>query len=652
MKPMIHYRIYKIKKSANLLRILIILFLLNTTSPIFLYSQIQLPKLISKGMVLQRNTQVKIWGWSSINEKISLTFLENTFTTTANNKGEWQITLPEQKAGGPYSISFQGNNQITIDSIYFGDVWVCSGQSNMEINMQRVSPLYKKEIDDAKNSNIRYFHVPREYDFNIERNDLSEGIWQATTPENVLNFSAVSYFFGLELYQKYEVPIGLINTALGGSPIECWLSEDALKAFPLQYNELQKFKNQNFIDSIIQSDKQRSKDWHESLNHKDEAYQNKNDFWSKNNWKSIELPAFWPEETNGSVWFTKEFELNNELANEPAKLNMGTIVDADSVFVNGIFVGSTTYQYPPRRYKIPEDVLKGGKNTVTVRVINQIGRGGFIKEKPYALIVGDTTIDLKGTWQYKIGTQMKALQRQTFVRWKPGGLYNAMITPLTNYTIKGAIWYQGESNVGRADEYKKLLSSMIACWRKNWKLGDFPFIVTQLPNYLKAQPAPTDSQWARIREAQLKSLSLPNTALTVNIDLGEWNDIHPLNKKDLSKRLALAAQKIAYNENAIVYSGPIYKMVKFENDKAILSFSHIGSGLLAKNGELKEFAIASAEKKFVWAKAKIVDNTIIVWNDTITAPVAVRYAWADNPDKANLYNKENLPASPFRTDDW
>lgn len=338
---------------------------------------------------------------------------------------------------------------------------------------------------------------------------------------------------------------------------------------------------------------------------------------------------------------------------KPARLLLGRIVDADSVFVNGVFVGSTGYQYPPRRYQAPAGVLKEGKNVITVRVISEAGKGGFVPGKPYELIIDGQTIGLAGNWLYRQGAEMPPLAARTFIRWKPLGLFNAMISPLLNYRIKGVIWYQGESNAGRPEEYKELFPALIRDWRARWGQGDFPFLFVQLANFMEARPRPSESNWALLREAQLEALALPNTGMAVAIDIGEWNDIHPLNKKDVGKRLALAARRVAYGEKEAVHSGPIYRSMKAEGSKIVLSFCNIGSGLEAGGGnELRHFAIAGADRRFTWAEARIEKDKVVVWSEEVPEPVAVRYAWADNPAGANLYNKEGLPASPFRTDRW
>jgi sialate O-acetylesterase len=295
--------------------------------------------------------------------------------------------------------------------------------------------------------------------------------------------------------------------------------------------------------------------------------------------------------------------------------------------------------------------LHEGRNVIVVRVISNSGNGGFVLDKPYELVSNGTSIDLRGEWMYRLGAVMEPLGSQTFIRWKPLGLFNGMISPLLNYAIKGVAWYQGESNAGRPAEYRTLLPALIRNWREKWNQADLPFLIVQLPNFMESRSEPTESNWALLREAQLQALSVPHTGLVVAIDIGEWNDIHPLNKQDVGKRLALAAEKVAYGDETVVYSGPIYQSMKIDGNKIVLTFTNTGSGLKGRGGELKCFAIAGADKRFVWANAKIENNGVVVWNEKIAEPMYVRYAWADNPAGANLYNNEGLPASPFRTDE-
>ncbi len=645
------------KRSGN--RLLIIpVFILSLNA----FGQVRLPKLISDGMVLQRDTEVKIWGWANSSEKINVSFLDSVYRTTANDAGEWDIVLRAMDAGGPYQMQIQAGNTIRVDDILVGDVFVCSGQSNMELPMQRVSWVYPGEIANPAGNHIRQFYVPREYHFNGPRKDLQTGSWKSACPENIRDFSAVAYFFAKALYEKYKVPVGLINSSLGGSPAEAWMSEEALKAFPVHYQEALRFKDTLLIKRIKQEDQTRIRSWYELMGMKDMGYQDPQGVWydpdiNTTDWETMEIPGYWSEagatKVNGVVWFRKKVIIPPEMAGEKAMLILGRIVDADSVFLNGEFVGTTSYQYPPRRYHVPGGLLQNGENTIVIRVISNAGRGGFARDKLYGIVSGDDTLDLTGEWQYRFGAEMEPLRGRTFIRNKPAGLYNAMIAPLQNYTIKGVIWYQGESNAYRSAEYTTLFPALINDWRNKWHCGAFPFLYVQLPNFMEPREQPSESNWALMREAQLKTLSVRKTGMAVAIDIGEWNDIHPLNKKEVGRRIALAARKVAYGEENIIYSGPLLQDMDIEESRIILTFTNTGSGLIAKGGGcLKQFAVAGADKHFVWAKAKIINNKVIVWCPEVSNPVAVRYAWADNPEGANLYNKEGLPASPFRTDDW
>jgi sialate O-acetylesterase len=628
--------------------------------PLPMISQVRLPRLISDGMVLQRDVPVKLWGWAASHEKISVVFHDSVYHTIANNKGEWTVGLSGLEAGGPFTMTVNASNTLTVKDIMIGDVWVCSGQSNMELPVKRVSWVYDTEIANSENPYIRHFTVPQKYDFNTPQNDLESGAWQSANPKNVLGFSAVAYFFAAELYEKYHVPIGLINASLGGSPAESWMSEDAMKEFPVHYKEAQKFKDPAVISQIEYQDKVRIDAWYTQLRQMDEGYRDPLKPWSSPDvdtagWSLMMVPGYWAGTklgaVNGVVWFRKEVNLSASMAGQPALLILGRIVDADSVFVNGVFVGTTSYQYPPRRYDIPSGLLKAGPNTIVIRVISNIGKGGFVPDKQYVIVSGGQTVDLKGEWHFRLGAAMEPLASQTFIRWKPIGLYNAMISPLLNYCIKGVAWYQGESNAERPIEYRELFPALIRNWRTKWNQGDFPFLFVQLPNFMETNNQPSESNWALLREAQLRTLSMSHTGMAVAIDIGEWNDIHPLNKKDVGKRLALAAQRVAYADEIIVYSGPIYQSMKVEGNKILLTFTHTGSGLVAKGGELKHFAIAGIDKKFVWAQAKIENNRVAVWSESVRNPFYVRYAWADNPAGVNFFNAEGLPASPFRTDE-
>ena len=622
-------------------------------------AQVKLPQLIRDSMVLQRDSKIKIWGWAAKNEKVTVKFNGKILRTTTGADGKWSLSVSAMKAGGPYTMDITASNKILIKDILIGDVWFCSGQSNMVHQMNIHDVTYANDIASANYTEIRQFLVPTGTSLQGPKQNFTSGFWKAAVLEDVRPFSAVAYFFAKKNYEKYHIPIGIINASVGGTPIEAWTSEEGLKDFSSLINTIQKNKDTAYINSMNRNaaannaGRPQQKDLGMIGEKKwfDVSYIAKG-------WRNINIPGYWQDQgiknLNGVVWYRKEIEIPASIADVPAKVFLGRIIDADVLYINGVQVGNTTYQYPQRRYNVPANLLKGGKNIFVIKVTNIAGKGGFVPDKPYCLFAGKDTIDLKGTWQYKVGEVYTAgggfggggIAAQN----QPAALYNAMVAPAINYSIKGFLWYQGESNSGRAEEYAKLQPAQIIDWRNKWQQGNIPFLYVQLPNFMDADYIPSESQWAALREAQLKSLSVSATGMAVAIDLGEWNDIHPDNKKDVGERLALVAEKIAYGEN-IVYSGPIYQSSKTEGNKIIISFNHVGSGLKTNDGEQPgEFAIAGADKKFVWGKTKIEGEKIIVWNDEIPNPMHVRYAWADNPVNPNLYNKEGLPASPFRTD--
>ncbi|MBE4948962.1 sialate O-acetylesterase [Chryseobacterium culicis] len=612
-------------------------------------AKVRLPALVSDGMILQRNQDLKIWGYADAGEKITVKLINKTYTTTADQNGNWMVTLPKLNAGGPYRMTI---NEITLKDILVGDVWVASGQSNMELPMRRLKPLYENEIKNANNQNIRFFTVPQKYNFKTPQNDLDGGKWESTNPQTILNFSGVAYFFAKQLNEKNKVPVGIIHASLGGSPVQAWMDEKSLQKYPEYLSEAEKWKNDDLIKSTESEEQSLSKAWYAELDQSDIGL---NQHWEKENyvsgWKTMLVPGSWEDQEgsfDGSVWLRKEITLPKGTDQKTAFLNLGRIKDADVTYINGIKVGNVTYEYPPRWYEIPKGVLKEGKNTITVRVINGSGKGQFIADKPYYLEIDGQKTDLKGEWKYKTGAKMERMAPgQTFIRWKPVGLYNAMINPLIHYKIKGFIWYQGESNTGKPKEYGDLLSTMISDWRSKWNKNDLPFLIVQLANFMEKKDEPLDSGWAELREQQRQvSLHVPFTGLAVAIDLGEWNDIHPLNKKTVGDRLALQAQKIGEGKK-IIADGPVYQSMKKAGNTIIISFRP-GTDDLVQGG-LKGFAIKQKDGRYQWAKAKTKGNKVIVWNDQITDPVHIRYDWADNPD-GNLKNTSGLPASPFTTE--
>jgi sialate O-acetylesterase len=623
-------------------------------------SQVVLPNIIRDSMVLQRDSRLKIWGWASPGEKISIKFNGKTVKTVAGTDGKWTAVLPASKAGGPFTMEIKGKNSITLKDILVGDVWLCSGQSNMVHQMVLHNITYADDIAKANFPEIRQFWIPTLTDLNGPKQDLPPGSWKWANPTDVNQFSAVAYFFARKIYEKYHIPIGIINSSVGGTPIEAWTSEEGLKEFPKIEANITRNKDTAFINSFSRRvasaprpQQDPDKGLTESVKWYDPNYVPKG-------WQPINIPGYWEDQgvrdLDGVVWYRREIDVPASMTGVPAKVFLGRIVDADILYINGVQVGNTTYQYPQRRYALQPGVLKPGKNLFVVKVTNTAGKGGFVTDKPYAISAAGQTIDLKGYWQFKVGVAYQPF-RGGFgggisAQNQPTALYNAMIAPFIDYAIKGVCWYQGEANSGNnASAYNQLLPALIKDWRHLWGLGDFPFLYVQLPNFGDENYHPSESGWAVVREACLKTLSVPNTGMAVTIDVGEWNDIHPDDKKDVGDRLALAAEKIAYGEKDIVYSGPLYDTSKVDGNKIVVSFTNIGSGLASKDGEeLSQFAIAGSDKKFVWANAKIEGDKVVIWNDAVQQPMYVRYAWADNPYGANLSNKEGLPASPFRTD--
>ena len=521
----------------------------------------------------------------------------------------------------------------------------------------------EEEIANAKYSKIRLFTVPRQV-AQFPKEDISGGEWVECSPETVSDFSAVGYFFGREIHQKMDIPVGLIHTSWGGTVAETWISGQTIQSDPdfrkslieLQQLDLSTYKKQKLeqIEQILGGE----------IPDNDLGMKDGKPVWSAvdfndQNWKSIKTPGYWEAQgyldIDGIGWYRKELQLTEEQTQANLTLHLGKIDDSDITFLNGIEIGKTENKYDQDRiYTIDKKYLNPGKNMIVVRVDDTGGNGGIWgKPEDQFIAIGNEKMDISGDWKFKIS---KATVKSLNVgpNSYPTLLFNAMINPIVPFGIKGTIWYQGESNADRAIQYQRVFPNLIKDWREHWNQGDFPFLFVSLANFREAPQQPGESQWAELRDAQTKTLSLPNTGMALAIDIGEANDIHPKNKQDVGKRLALNALKIAYNKS-IVNSGPKFKSVEFKNDKAIVTFSEIGSGLQVndKYGYLKGFAIAGNDKIFKWAKAEILNNnSVIIYHSEIKNPVAVRYGWADNPDDVNLYNKEGLPAIPFRTDNW
>ena len=594
--------------------------------------QIKLPALVGDNMVLQRDKATMIWGWASPGEKIRIETRNKVIKTQSDQTGKWTAQLPAFSSGGPFDMRI---NDVLIHQVLWGDVWLCAGQSNMVLPMERVKELYAEEIKKAQYPQIRNFFIPTVSSKIQEKNDLPKSVWQETNPQSVLSMGAVTYFFAQKLFEKTHIPIGIINASVGGSPIESWLSLDQLKQFPAYVQDTTRIQAAAVTKSLP------DKGLTESIKWFDTNYQ-------PQGWKNYFIPGFWEDQglgnLNGVVWFRKEIELTAEQVNQPAKIFMGRIVDADEMYVNGTRIGNITYQYPPRRYEVKPGILHPGKNILVIRVSNQAGKGGFVPDKRYELQLGNESLTLMGPWQYKVGTVWNPNPEvSTAQMYSPTALYNGMIAPLIPYSLRGILWYQGESNTGKSQDYKELLKALAVNWRTKFQQPELPFIYAQLPGFGDRQFLPVESNWAQLREAQRKAeAEIPNSKMVVALDLGEWNDIHPLRKKPLGERFADAVTQEPV--------GPqIAKATRKEN-KIELEFNPEGGPLKIDKrdeNELQYFAIAGKDRKFVWAKASIENNKVIVSSDEISEPYFVRYAWADNPEGANLTNETSLPAGPF-----
>ena len=630
--------------------------LLIAITTITVNATVRLPVIFQSNMVLQRDKQVAIWGFGNGGEKIRISFKEKTYTSVTGKDGKWIIQLPAQTAGGPYDISIKGkDNSVELKNILFGDVWLCGGQSNMQFT---VSQMGKRPEDaNVENANIRLFTASIDMDY-VPKNDLSGGKWKEASEETIKYFSATAFFFGKFLQDSLNVPIGLISDNLGATTVETWMSPEALSKFPQfssYYNEyLAPGKSFKEITAAFEKMKP---GWEAEYYLKGKGIEQK---WylpetDISDWKTMEIPSWWEDkglaDFDGAVWFRKSFDLPENFKEDTFHLALNQIDDYDIVWINGQKVGESYGNQNWRNYKVPAKFLKPSRNIIVVRVFDTDKKGGM-----YSNAIWGNPI-LLGEWAYKPDYQIdpKKFPKPHVVNVSPFStpavLYNANIAPITSLAIKGVIWYQGESNAGRASEYRDLFPAFINDWRAHFKQGDLPFLFVQLANYMEEAETPCESDWAELRDAQSSALRLPNTGMATIIDIGEANDIHPKNKIEVGKRLGLAALKVAYKKD-IVSRGSAYDFMEVKNDTVIIHYAEGTDKLLSKDkyGYVKGFAVAGADNKFYWAKASIKNNTVIVSCKEVVLPVAVRYAWSDNPGEIDLYNSSNLPAVPFRTD--
>ncbi len=651
---------------------------------------LELPAIFGDNMVMQQKTESPIWGKASAGEdiEISSTWGEKT-TAKAKTNGKWTAKLKTPEAGGPYELTIKGKDSvITFKNVLIGEVWVCSGQSNMEMPLIGWPPrdTIKNSAEEIKNADypeIRLFAVAK--GVSAEPREDCKGSWAVCNPETAKNFSATAYFFGKEIHKELGIPVGLIHTSWGGTPAESWTAPkylgkvEGFSDFVANIDKLslQEEEYVNWLGShpvIEPTNEEESSGKGISFNDTICPLPDFDDSpWGEmalpTQWESVELGVF-----DGVVWFRKVINIPETWVGKDLMLELGPIDDIDITYFNGERVGGYEgmgFWTVERKYGIPSKLVEKGRNVIAVRVVDLQGGGGIYGQeeqmKIYPVKTGAKPINLSGLWKYLPVAQYREgvfyvfgaeengfyTTRPDFkgiTAYTPTSLFNAMIAPVVPYGIKGAIWYQGESNVGRHEQYKQLFPAMIESWRAAWKEGKFPFYFVQIAPYIYDDPE--DPISAKLREAQLVTMSsVPNTGMAVTLDIGEVDNIHPPNKQDVGKRLSLWAFAKDYGKEDIVYSGPVYKEMVKKGSRITLYFDHIGSGLAAKGDTLTGFKVAGKDKVFVDAEAYIKGNTVIVYSKEAYDPVAVRYAFT-NGSVASLFNKEGLPASSFRTDDW
>ena len=633
-------------------------------------AEVRLPAIISDNLVLQQATKVRIWGNARAGERVTVTFQNQSADTVADAQGHWAVFIGPLKSGGPTELTVKGDNVLTIKNVLVGEVWLCSGQSNMEWPLANTIGG-TETLATANYPEMRMFRV--EHHTALEPLADLEGHWVVTTPDEAAHFTAVGYFFGRELYQRLRVPIGLIDSSWGGTPAEAWTSHEALVSSPDLKPILDRYESSlHMLPQAKEAYAKALAQWEEKnlyidAGNKGEALGYADPATSTADWSKMDLPQQFETAgllIDGAVWFRKVLELPESWAGKDLTLNLSPIDDEDVTYFNGKKVGSIGRDTPnsymvPRKYVVPGALVHGGRNVIAVRVFDNAGEGGFSRGGAMSLgPTGKDVISLRGAWDYKVELALEPKHPDWGSRPEavgvsnqnnPSVLYNAMIAPLVPFAIRGAIWYQGESNAGRAYQYRTLFPIMIRNWRSAWG-HEFPFYFVQLANWHAHKAEPDESDWAELREAQTMTLREPQTGMAVTIDIGDENDIHPRNKLDVGRRLAAWALAGTYDQK-VVPSGPLFERFTVEGDKVRIRFKH-GAGLKTSDGgAVKGFAIAGEDRRFVWADARIDGDTVIVSSPKVVKPVAVRYGWADNPI-VNVYNGAGLPASPFRTDDW
>ena len=640
----------------------ILLFLTALLSVSLMEAKVSLPQLFQSGMVLQRGKPIPVWGTADAGETVTVSFNKKQYTVVADEQGRWRVDLPRMKAGGPY--------ELTVDSLQFtdvliGDVWLLSGQSNIDVHIERVYPQYVKEVDSYENPNIKLFRVQNDTDTHGSKDDIRPTSinWKPLNKQNAWPFSAVGYFLGKRMYEKNKVPQGIIVNSWGGTPIEAWISADSLKRdYPQLVTKTAFYQNDNYVKAQMQANAEANKQWDILLNQADAVQDYIRPDYNDADWQTINQNN-WQWRGCGSVWLRQHIITNKEHARKPARLLLGTLFDQDITYLNGQEIGHTYYQYPPRRYDIPEGLLKEGDNVITVRFINKYGAVHFIPEKPYMLCFGDDrcsqnplpedVIPLAETWKMHVGTEMpNCPSGDVSLQNLPTTLYNAVLHPLAPYALSGVVWYQGESNTGNPAPYADYLKKLMGCWRDRWQDQQMPFVIVQLANYdgrqqtgfprpIVYQEEPVSSGWAQLREAQRTVAKAdPYAELAVINDLGETVDIHPLRKKEVAERVGLCFDRLVFNDKKVSLSPVVIEAKVTGNHIQLVLDQPI------QEGDLYTFEVADKNGIFHNVSAVGKGNVITLVSPAFV-PAVVRYAWKDNPLKANVRSLSGLPMSSF-----
>lgn len=635
---------------------------------------VRLASIFTDNMVFQREAPIRVWGEAAPGARVQVSLAGKSARARADEAGKWLATLPELAAGGPHVLEVVAGDRVERGNILIGDVWLCSGQSNMAWPLlsgtARVNRA-EEEIAAANWPQIRLVTIARKGELEPQE-DVNTAGWEECSPETIPAFSAVGYFFGRELHQHLGVPIGLINSSYGGTMVETWTSDAGLRTVPGFVPLLDALASDpSHLERIKSAADEQFAQWLATLNAEDLGCKPGEYAWAAETldmaeWTPANLPGHWETngypELDGIMWYRKEIELPEGWAEAPLRMRLGSVNDRLQVWVNGTLVQPWTHNaIAEAGFDLPAGLMRPGRNVVAARIYDTGGTGGLYgtADTFWLRRAGESGADLSlaGAWHCRVGAALSGFAAMPGTPlWHPDSpngtsrLYNAMIAPITQFPVRGVIWYQGESNASRAAQYREAFPAMIKDWRAQWDDPNLPFLFVQLANFMERKEQPEEAAWAELREAQQLALELPNTGMATIIDIGEADDIHPQNKQDVGKRLALAARHVAYGES-LEYSGPVAKSWAVEGAAMRVKFEHVGGGLMAQGGVLKGFAVAGEDRVFHWADATIDGDSVVVSSPAVTTPVAVRYGWAANPE-CTLYNAEGLPAPPFRTDDW